>query len=290
MNASLALATLSSICFGVAMVTGRFGLRTIDPRAGAAISIPTATALFLLAAPFALDLHGFDVSAAFIFGLVGLIFPAVVTILTFRSNERLGPTITSAVSSIAPLFAILAAGLLLGEAVPAHAAVAAVLIAVGVSLLSWRRGAVRSGFVGWSLLWPLSGAVLRGLAQAGAKAGLALWPSPFAAGFIGYSMSAAMVIGVHRLGRSATACFERAGVLWFGFTGLLNGGAVLLMYIALSGAPVSLVAPVVATYPLVTVLVSALLLREERMSWRMLAGAILTVAAVVYLVGPSTGA
>jgi drug/metabolite transporter (DMT)-like permease len=285
MNASLALATLSSVCFGVALVTGRIGLRTMDPRSGAAISIPTATVFFLLAAPFAFDPSGFDGLAALLFSLVGLIFPAVVTILTFHSNERLGPTVTGAVSSTAPLFAILAAALLLGEAVPARTTAAAVAVVVGVGLLSWKQGAVRVSFIGWSLLWPLSGAVLRGLAQAGAKAGLLLWPSPFAAGLIGYTVSSATVIGVNQFGRSGRPHFARCGTLWFALTGLLNGGAVFLMYIALNGAPVSLVAPMVATYPLVTAMVSALLLREERVTLRMVAGAIITVMAVAYLVG-----
>jgi drug/metabolite transporter (DMT)-like permease len=61
---------------------------------------------------------------------------------------------------------------------------------------------------------------------------------------------------------------------------------VLLMYAALSAAPVSLVAPIVAGYPLVTVIASAVL-REERLNARVLAGAALVVAAIAYLVGPT---
>jgi drug/metabolite transporter (DMT)-like permease len=64
----------------------------------------------------------------------------------------------------------------------------------------------------------------------------------------------------------------------------------LLMYGALSIAPVSLVAPIVATYPLVTVSVSAAVLREEPITLRMVAGAAITVLAMVYLVASRTGA
>ena len=56
------------------------------------------------------------------------------------------------------------------------------------------------------------------------------------------------------------------------------------MYAALALAPVSLVAPVVATYPLVTALASAAVLRDEPLTARMLAGATLIVAAIVCLV------
>lgn len=287
---ALLLAGLSSLCFGIALVTGRVGLRTLDARSGAAISIPAATLLFVVAAPFALDLDGFSVAAALLFALVGLFFPALVTLLTFRSNEQLGPTVTSAVSGTAPLFALLAAGLIIGERVPAQAAVASLAIVAGVGLLSWNPRALRPGFAGWSLLWPISGAAVRGLAQVGAKAGLLLWPSAFAAGLIGYLVSSATVIGVDRLGRRERSRPAKQSIAWFALTGILNGGAVLLMYAALSMAPVSMVAPVVATYPLITALLSAAVLREEALTLRVAAGAFIIVAGVVYLVASKTAA
>jgi len=286
MSAALALSASSSLCFGIALVTGRIGLHSLDARSGAAISIPTATLLFILAAPFALRVDGFSLEAALLFALVGLFFPAVVTLLTFRSNERLGPTITSAVSGTAPLFALLAAALLLGERIPARASVACIAVVIGIAVLSWRRGTARP--VGWALLWPLSGALIRGFAQAGAKAGLVLWPNPLAASLIGYIVSSATVVGADRFRRSARP--GKRGIAWFAITGALNGGAVLLMYAALARAPVSLVAPVVATYPLVTALASAAVLREEPVTWRVASGAAITVLAIVYLVGSRTGA
>jgi uncharacterized membrane protein len=134
------------------------------------------------------------------------------------------------------------------------------------------------------LLWPVSGAVVRGLAQVGVKAGLLLWPSAFAASLIGYVVSSATVVGADRLGARERVPRTTRSVGWFALTGVLNGAAVLLMYAALGLAPVSLVAPVVATYPLVTALASAAVLRDEPVTARMLAGATLIVAAIVYLV------
>jgi drug/metabolite transporter (DMT)-like permease len=66
---------------------------------------------------------------------------------------------------------------------------------------------------------------------------------------------------------------------------VLNGGAMLLMYGALSRAPVAEVAPVVAAYPLVTVSVSALVLREEPITLQLVAGTLVTVLAIIYLLG-----
>jgi drug/metabolite transporter (DMT)-like permease len=61
------------------------------------------------------------------------------------------------------------------------------------------------------------------------------------------------------------------------------------MYAALNMAPVSMVAPVVATYPLITVLLSAVVLLEDVLTVRIVAGATVTVAGVVYLVASRTG-
>jgi len=271
------LAALSAICFGTALVSAKFGLRALDARSGAAISIPTATVLLVLAAPFALDVSGFTLTAALIFAAVGLFFPALVTLITFAANDRLGPSVTGTVSSTAPLFALLAALLILGERIPARALVATGGVVAGVALLSWRGGTLMR-----RALWlPVAGAALRGLVQVVVKAGLALWPNPFAASLIGYGVSSVTVTLAAR-GRQRLP--ERSAVLWFMATGLLNGLAVLLMYAALSAAPVSLVAPLVAGYPLVTVLLGAALLHEERLTVRSVAGALLIVGAIAYLV------
>ena len=277
---ALALAGAAAICFGTALVSAKFGLRTLDARSGAAISIPTATVLLVLAAPFALDVSGFTLAAALIFAAVGIFFPAIVTLLTFAANDRLGPSVTGTVSSTAPLFALLAALLILGERIPRRALVATAGVVAGVALLSWHGGTLMRR----ALCLPLAGAALRGLVQVLAKVGLALWPNPYAASLIGYGVSSVTVTLAAR-GRRAPR--ERSALLWFMATGMLNGLAVLLMYAALNAAPVSLVAPLVAGYPLVTVLLGAAVLREEALSLRMIAGALLVVAAIAYLVAGS---
>ncbi len=283
------VAFLSTLCFATAMITSRVGLRGLDARAGAAISIPTATVLLLCIAPFVLDLSAFDAGAALVFALIGLFFPASVTIMTFRSNHLLGPTLTSAIACTAPLFAVAAAALFLGEKVPAQAAVSVLGAVLGVALLSWRRGAVRAGFAGATLLWPVTSAMVRGLAQVAVKAGLLVWGSPFAAGLIGYLVSSATVIGVDRLRHGRREHLARRDIAWFALTGALNGSAVLLMYVALSLAPVWVVSPIVASYPLLTAAIGALFLRDEKVSLRMALGALVSVASIVWLVASQAG-
>lgn len=286
---AIIFAVLSATCFGLALVTGRVGLRIIDPRSGAAISIPTAAILFVVAAPFVPGIAGIRLEAALLFAAIGLVFPAVVTILTFRSNELLGPTITSAISGTAPLFALLGAALLLDERIPPRAALSAAGVIAGVALLSWKTGvALRTRLFDWRLMVPIAGAAVRGFSQVGAKEALHLWSSPFAAGLIGYLVSSVVVIAARQQQGAARSRLTAKGLAWFSVTGALNGGAVLLMYAALAIAPVWTVTPIVASYPLITGVISAVFLRDEKLSLQVLTGAGMTVAAIVFLVG-STG-
>ena len=289
-DGALAAALASTFCFGGGLITARIGLREMDARAGAALSVPTAMVLFVLASPFALDLAGFTAQAALVFAVVGLFFPAVVTMLTFRATALLGPTIASSISATAPLFAIAAAWLLLDECVPAKAALSALGVVAGVAILTWRAGEARNVRLARALAWPIASAIVRGIAQVGVKAGLLLWPNPFAASLIGYVMSTATVAGADRLRGEARAKRTPKGIAWFMLTGVFNGSAMLLMYTALAVAPVWRVAPIIASYPLVTALFGALLLPDEKLTPRVGAGAALTVAAITYLVAsPAAG-
>ena len=278
---AIVYAALSAALFGAALVTTHSGLKYLDAAAGARVSIPAATLLFWLLAPFA-DLAGWQVTALGIFALVGLFFPAAVTLLTFEANRRLGPTVTGAVGSVTPLFAVLGAALFLDEALGPREFSATSLIVVGTVLLSRLHG-TGAGERGPGAMWlPWSAAALRALAQVLSKAGLMLWPNPFAAALVGYTLSSAAVWAA-TLGQKTIRKSDRRGAAWFATTGILNGVAVLCLYHALNTGTVILVSPIVATYPLFTLLLSALVLRAERMSGMLSGGVTLIVAGVIVL-------
>ena len=195
-----------------------------------------------------------------------------------------GPTLTGAVSCTAPIFAVITAIVLLEEHLTPPTALGGAVVIGGLVLLSAR--APLGTAPGWRLLLPVSAAALRGIAQTLTKLGLLLWPSPFTAALIGYATSAALMWGTSAATSRAgvRGRMTRAGLLWFVAVGALNGSALLLMYSALNIGTVSVVSPIVATYPLFTMLFSALFLKTETLSAKAVSGVVLAVAGVTLIV------
>jgi drug/metabolite transporter (DMT)-like permease len=278
-----ALALLAAVCFGAALIVAHYGLQHASSYAGARISLSTTFVLWWVLSPFLLDVSGWHLGAAAIFALVGLFYPAAVTVLTNESNRLLGPTLTGTVSSSAPLFATGLAVLVLGEELTPEIAIGGLTIVAALALMSWRHSTAAPA--GWRLLLPLSGAALRGLAQTLGKLGLTMWPNPFAATLIGYTVSAAEIWGYGLTRpRGAPQPLRKTAVPWFMAAGVLNGCALLLLYHALHVGRVSVVAPLVALYPIFTLLYSAIFMRTEVLTRRLVLGALLAVAGVAVLV------
>ncbi|MDP6705301.1 MAG: DMT family transporter [Alphaproteobacteria bacterium] len=274
----------AAFLFALGLVLSQRGLAWLGPVAGASVSVPSAALLFWAVAPWRLDWAGWHGGAAAIFAGVGVLYPAVVTFLTFEANRRLGPNLAGALGNLTPAFAVGFAVLLLGELPDGVQAVALLIIVAGVSLMSWRRRGAPRTWPLWVLAVPLAGAAIRGLLQPATKTGLALWDSAFAATLVSYSVSALVILAVNgvRL-RVRPGGYNGTGVAWFVATGIVNGLAVMAMYQALSLGRVTVVAPLVATYPLFTLALSWLLLAGVRLTPRLALAIALTVAGVALL-------
>jgi drug/metabolite transporter (DMT)-like permease len=236
-------------------------------------------------APFSIDMTRADAGAAVLFACIGLLFPTTVALLNFESNRLMGPNIAGAISGLAPVFAVLLALMLLGETlrVPQVFGIAAI---VGGVMLMYRGD--RRAFPPWSL-WmlslPLAAAAIRGTIQPIIKLGLERWPSPMAAVVVGYTVSSVVIVLAALVrSREYALSFDRRGALWFAAVGVCNGLAVLAMYAALGRGPVALVSPLVASYPLATLLLSLAFLRQERIGLHLMAGVAFTFGGVVLLI------
>ena len=282
MTAAIALGIAAAAFLGAGLVLTQFGLRTIHPLSGAAISVPSFTLVFLLLSPILLRGEIIAWHAVPIFIAVGLVFPAVLTIITFASNRALGPVVTGALGNLSPLLSVAVAVLLLHEPLRLLQFAGLMVAVLGVLAITVTRTDDMRDWRTWALLLPLGASVMRGFIPPIIKVGLEIWPSPIAAGLTGYMVSTLTVLTVERIrtGRFVVRA-PLAGKLWFALNGICNGVGTLLLYAALGAGPVSLVAPLYATYPLFTVGLSVLFLGNVRITWRLVAGTALTVGGVV---------
>jgi drug/metabolite transporter (DMT)-like permease len=278
------LAFVSAAFLGTGVALTQFGLRTIHPLSGAAISIPSFTLCFILLSPVLLRGETIVWQAVPIFAVVGLVFPAAVTLLSFASNRSLGPVVTSALGNLSPLFSVALAIVILHEPLRLLQFAGLVTAVLGVFIITVTRTADMRDWRTWALLLPLTAALLRGVVPPVIKLGLEIWPSPIAAGLTGYIFSTITVLLVERVRNGRfIAQGPLSGRLWFAVTGICNGLGTLLLYAAVGAGPITLVAPIIATYPLVTMGLSAIVLTNVRITARLVVGSALAVAGVVLI-------
>ena len=277
------LALASMFGFGAGFVLTQFGLRWMRPWLGVAISIPTSTLFFWCLAPFFVDPSDSNLKAVILFACVGLFFPGTVALLNFESNRLMGPNIAGALSSMTPVFAVLLAIVILGERVRGPQLLALAAIVVGVSLM-YRVHVNLSARALWLMALPVASSAIRGVVQPSVKFGFEWWPNPIAAVVVSYTVSSAVLI-LSALARSGGTIpnIDHRGALWFAAVGLCNGLSVLAMYAALEYGPVTVVSPIIAGYPLVTLLLSRTFLRKEDVGPQLIAGVAAAVCGVILL-------
>ena len=222
-------------------------------------------------------------SAAALFAAIGLIRPFVSGQLAQAANHYLGPTISNTLGSSGPLFALAFGVVVLGEALDMPTLLGAFAIVAGVMVLSW-RGDNNKTIAWWALALPLGAAFIRALAQGLTKLGYDALPSPYFAALISYTVSTALAFGLHvRMGGSIAALPGQAGLTWFVAAGAINGCAILCLNFALAYGDLILVAPLVATSPVFTVLLSWAIFRQESITRQKLVGVGLVVPGVMFI-------
>jgi len=283
MNAAALLALAAALCFAIAQILIQYGLRTVPSWRSPLYSIGGSAVLAWVFALIFVDFGQFHPEAVAIFAGVGLIFPVLVSILSVRSNEKLGPAVAAAVGNVSPLFAVLGAVIFLGERPGPGQMAGLAMVIGGVALLALRGGSGGRQWPMWVLVLPLSAALVRGAIQPAIKSALALWHEPLAAAAIGYTLSTVVILLL--VGRRALRAgpADRRGVTWFTLVGVFNGAATFLLYAALGLGSITLVAPLVALFPLIAVGLSLVFLRGERLPMMGLLGVVVCAAGVIML-------
>jgi uncharacterized membrane protein len=103
------------------------------------------------------------------------------------------------------------------------------------------------------------------------------------AGLVSFTVSFIGSVLIYRLriGRLPFS-LPRRGLMWSGLAGALIAMGILNMYTALYCGRVVVVSPIIAAFPLFTLIIS-LLFRQERFRLRILAGVVLVMGGIIWI-------
>lgn len=277
------LLALGAAClFGVSTVTAKRGLMIINPQVGSLVAIGTVVAIYLLTSPFWMRAEDWFTLGFWIFVLNGFMHPFLSMYLALEATARTGPTVAATFSATAPLFAAATAIAFLGESINVWISLGTIATVVGVMALSWSPKGTRNLLIA-ALLFATGAAIVRGLNHTVGKWGLETMPNVFMAGFVSFSVSFCCALLVYRV-RLGTLIVRIpwAGFGYFVLTGAMIAVAILCMYGGLAAGRVVVVSPIIAAYPLFT-LMTALWFKQENMSAKLAVGVFLVVGGVALI-------
>ena len=277
-------ALAASLLFAIGSQFQNIGLARIEPRRGAEISIFATVVFFWLMAPVMLDGAHWSNPAVWIFVLVGLFRPSVSANLAVAAMRYLGPTLSSAMASVSPLFAAAFGVLLLAEDMTWTTALGTAGIISAVVMLAKRNAKIPVDWPLWALFLPIGAALVRSIGHVLTKIGMADIPDPYCAGLVGFSVSALVVIAARRLRPTTRRVPWRSRApYWFVVGGVFMGIAVMCLNTALLDAPLVAVVPIVAASPIFTMLLSVLIFRREKLTPRIVLAVFMVVTSVIFI-------
>jgi drug/metabolite transporter (DMT)-like permease len=283
----LSLSLVSGFCWGIGPVFSKLGMEQggRSERATLIVLSVGATIFWVVSVGSGGGLEGFGrlpplaLSAFVVAGFCGT---SLAWLLWFRGIDRVGASVSNVVFYSQPLFAVLLAGIVLGEQVTPSVAVGVVLIGGGLVILSLSDDRKVGSWQTSALLFPLAAAILAAGGTVVNRFGFSISAvTPLEAATINLTSALPLMVGYVLVTRQSALTGISRSDLYFVGSGLANAAALFTMFAALATGPVIIVAPVVGTSPLFTTLFAAVVLRDvEQVTRRTVVSAVLTVMGV----------
>ena len=270
----------SALLFALSNHFSHMGLERSDARTGTLVSIATSAIAYWLFAPLFLKGWYWLTAAALLFAVVGIIRPVLSTMLATSSIELMGPTLTSSLTAVTPIFGAIFAILILGERMSAPIAVGTAAVVAGAVVAAWNPKGLSRTWPLWAIALPLGASLIRATGHIATKYGLLEVDSPSFAVLVGNTVSLGTAVLVFRRG-GRPLLGTGSGNLWFFAAGLSNALSLQFLNNALAVGDVVAVVPIVSATPVFTLLLGLLLFGRERITWRTLATIALIVPGVV---------
>ncbi|MFC7166247.1 DMT family transporter [Halospeciosus flavus] len=293
-----ALVLLAAVLWGAAPVLTKLGLnRGAGPRQAvltvlAADTVAVWVALLAVYGPSAVDqLATLDARFLALFAVTGALGTGLGRLVGLVGIDRLGASIYAAALSVRPLFATVLGVALLGEAIEALTVGGVVVLVVGLVVLERSRehGGGETG--GWNtrdLAFPLLAAAAYAVSRVLRRVGMQAEEVAALEAVATNELAGLLVLGTLLVGWYGRDVLDvpRASVPYFVANGVCIAAGMVAVFTALAapGGRVVVVDPLVATVPLFTAGFAAVSLDTERVTARVVVGAVLVVVGAVLVV------
>jgi drug/metabolite transporter (DMT)-like permease len=272
------LAVITSIFYAGALVSARVGMRYSTPTTVTLVSILMQNLLLWSAVYATGGVHAVPLSGILLFTLVG-IFQLGVRLFAYTGVEKIGASRSSALQSVSPLISATIAVLVLGEQTSLLIMLGTLLVVAGIVLVSWKPERQLAGFRRWHLLLPIGAACLTGMNHPIRRYVLTMANEPlFFSALMGLVSFAGFLIYLRISPRSQRLVWNRRAVWPFLTTGLCETMSILCIITAISLGRVVIVAPIAASYPVWSLILAGIFLRDvESIHWKVVAGIVSVV-------------
>ena len=273
------IALITSVFYASALVSARAGMPYSTPTTVTLVSILMQNLLLWSAIFVTGGIHSVPLAGVLLFTLVGL-FQLAVRLLAYTGVEKIGASRSSALQSVSPLISAAIAITFLGEPTTLLIILGTCLVVVGIILISWKPERELSSFRWWHLLLPVGAAVLTGINHPIRRYVLTMANEPlFFSALMGTVSLGGFLIYFALSPRSQRLVWNRQALGPFLATGVCETTSILLIITAISMGRVVIVAPIAASYPVWSLILSAIFLRDvESVNWKVIAGILSVVA------------
>ena len=280
-----AIALMAAFAYASVSVSSRLGLSYSTPLTATCVAMGVRMILLWGAV---LATGGVPVvawAALLLFVFLGVMQTAT-SYLSFTGVARLGASRSQPLRTTYPLWSTVWSMALLGEQPSAGVLAGTALVVSGTVLISWSSNRAASDYRWWHILFPLSAAFLAGVAFPVRRYALDISDQPLFFAAVLATVASVCLSVTMSAGRAREGLvWHRRALLPFVIAGAFETVASLFSLIAVSMGRVVVVAPLVATSPLWTLLLAMLLLRGvERITAKSVAGTLAVVAGTVTII------
>lgn len=277
---------LSALGFAASHILIRRGLAQSNPVAGFCISITISAVTLWTLALLYVPLESFWTRAIWYFALGGLFASGLGRMFVYFGIDRVGVARSVPVASTSPMFASVLAVLMLGEPWSLQAFFGTALVIIGVVIIS-RTQVHRMEWRARDLIFPLMAALSFALSANVRKFGFLIANLPLMASTVNATtglLLAGLMLGSQ--GGVSVLQMSRRIFGWLVAAGICNTLGMLFNFYALSTGNVVIVEPLISTNPAMSVILSAIFLRDvETVNLPIAIGVICTTLGTLLLIG-----